>query len=96
MLHPRCWVSVEGVKLPIRIRRRSHGVLAEDQSLDGHHPVDLAAWPGEVVESRCPVIFVAPCGGRMDLEEVRVVPDAHHGAHGEGVWPGIGKSGWAG
>jgi hypothetical protein len=28
------------------------------------------------------VIVVAPRGGRMDLEELLVVLDAHHGANG--------------
>ena len=62
VFHPRHDFPEEGIKrqkFPIRIRRRSHGVRAEDQSLDGHHPVELAARPGEVVESRCLVIVVA-------------------------------------
>lgn len=96
VFHPRHDFPEEGIKrqnFPIRIRRRSHGVRAEDQSLDGHHPVEFAAWPGEVVESRCLVIVVAPRGVRMDLEEVCVVLDAHHGAHGEGDWTGMGGRG---
>ena len=59
VLHASFGVSDDGVNLPIRIRRHAHGVRTEDQALDGHHPVELAARPGEVVESRCLVIVVA-------------------------------------
>lgn len=95
--HPRRGFAQEGVKLqqhPIRIPSRSHGVRAEDQALDGHHFVELAAWPGEVVVSGRPVIVVAPRGVRMDFVETRIVLDAHHGAHGEGDRPGGGGRGW--
>ena len=87
MRHPGFWVSGDGVKLPTRISRHAHGVRAEDQALDGHHPVELAAWAGEVVKSGHLVIIIAPRDVRMDLEQVRVVVDAHYGAHGEGGWP---------
>ena len=93
VFHPRHDFPEEGTKrqnFPTRIRRLAHGVRAEDQALDGHHFVELAAWPGDVVKSGCLVIGVAPRGVRMDLEEVRVVLDAHHGAHGEGDWLGAG------
>ena len=92
VLHAGFGVPDDGVKLPIRIRRHAHGVRAEDQALGGHHFVELAAWPGDVVESGLLVIAVAPRGMRMDLEQVRVVLDAHHGANGEGDWPAGG--GW--
>jgi hypothetical protein len=90
-LHTRRGFAREGVKLqqrPIRIPSCTHGVRAEDQALDGHHFVELAAWPGEVVVSGRPAIVIAPRGVRMDFKEARVVLDAHHGAHGEGGWPG--------
>ena len=93
VFHPRHDFPKEGIKrqnFPTRIRRHAHGVRAEDQPLDGHHFVELAAWSGEVVESRCLVIVVAPCGVRMDLVEAFVVLDAHHGANGEGDRPGGG------
>ena len=93
MFYPRHDFPEEGIKrqnFPTRIRRHTHGVRAEDQPLDGHLPVELGAWPGEIVESRCLVIVVAPRGVQMDFKEACVVLDAPHGAHGEGGWPGGG------
>lgn len=98
MFYPRHDFPKEGIKrqnFPTRIRR-SHGVRAEDQALDGHHLVELAAWPGDVVESGRMVIIVAPRGVRMDLEEGFVVLNAHHGANGEDGRPGGGGRGWVG
>ena len=68
-------------------------MITPPPTLDGHHPVELAARPGEVVESWRLVLVIAPCGVRMDLEEAFVVLDAHYGAHGEGNRPGIGGRG---
>lgn len=51
---------------------------------------------GYVPGSGRPVIVVAPCGVGVDLEELLVVLDAHHGANGEGDWPGDGGRGWDG
>jgi hypothetical protein len=85
VFHPGHDFPEKGIKrqnFPTRIRRHAQCVHAEDQPLDGHHFVELAAWSGEVVESRCLVIVVAQCGVRMDLEESFVVLDAHHGANG--------------
>lgn len=96
VFHPRHDFPEEGIKrqnFPTRIRRHAHGVRAEDQALDGHHFVKLAAWPGKVVVSGRPVIVVAPRGVRMDFVEARIVLDAHHGAHGEGDRPGGGGRG---
>jgi hypothetical protein len=76
--------GIKHLKLPVRIPCHAHGVRAEDQALDGHHFVELAAWPDDVVVSGRLVIVVAPRGVRMDLEEAFVVLDAHHGANGEG------------
>ena len=86
VLHPGLGFPEDDIKppeLPIRIRRGSHGVGSENQSFDGHHFVELAAWPDDVVVSGRLVIVVAPRGVRMDFIEARVVLDAHHGAHGE-------------
>jgi hypothetical protein len=93
VFHPRHDFPEEGVKrqnFPTRIHRNAHGVRAEDEAFDGHHFVELAAWPGDVVESGRLVIIVAPRGGRMDLVEGFVVLDAHHGSYGEGDRPGGG------
>lgn len=54
--------------------------------------MELAAWPGDVVESRRLGIASAPRGVRVDFIKARVVLDAHHRAHGErGALGGGGK-----
>lgn len=94
--HKAPWDGIKPQNFPIRIPSRSHGVRAEDQALDGHHLVESAAWPGDVVVSGRPVIVVAPRGVRMYFVETRIVLDAHHGAHGEGDRQGGGGRGWVG